>query len=115
MKHTTVSYKIKRQIVRPESEWLVFKNTHEPLITQELWDIVQSIRKHKKRPPKKMDTPNMFSGLVFCEDCGGTLVQHRAHTMEYTKTTSCAPPIKSVAKKNVLPLYKGKSANSDHS
>lgn len=85
MKHTTVSYKNKRQIVRPESEWLVFKNTHEALITQELWDIVQSIRKHKKRPPKKMDTPNMFSGLVFCEDCGGTLVLHRAHTMESTK------------------------------
>lgn len=85
MKHTTVSYKNKRQIVRPESEWLIFKNTHEPLITQELWDIVQSIRKHKKRPPKKMDTPNMFSGLVFCEDCDGTLVLHRAHTMESTK------------------------------
>jgi len=85
MRYTTVSYKNKKQIKRPESEWLKFENTHEPLISQELWDIVQDIRKHKKRPPKKMDTPNLFSGLVFCADCGGTLVLHRAHTMKETQ------------------------------
>lgn len=56
-----------------------------PLISQELWEIVQDIRKHKKRPPKQMDTPNLFSGLVFCIDCGGTLVLHRAHTMKETQ------------------------------
>ena len=43
---------------------------------------MQGIRKHKKRPPKRMDTPNLFSGMVFCADCGGTLVFHRAHTMK---------------------------------
>ena len=85
MRYTTVSYKNKKQIERPESEWLKFENTHEPLISQELWDIVQNIRKHKKRPPKQMDTPNLFSGLVFCADCGGTLVLHRAHTMKETQ------------------------------
>lgn len=85
MRYTTVSYKNKKQIERPESEWLKFENTHEPLISQELWDIVQDIREHKKRPPKKMDTPNLFSGLVFCADCGGTLVLHRAHTMKETQ------------------------------
>lgn len=57
MRYTTVSYKNKKQIKRPESEWLKFENTHEPLISQELWDIVQDIRKYKKRPPQKMDTP----------------------------------------------------------
>ena len=85
MRYTTVSYKNKKQVERPESEWLKFENTHEPLISQELWDIVQDIRSHKKRPPKQMDTPNLFSGLVFCADCGGTLVLHRAHTMMETQ------------------------------
>lgn len=85
MRYTTVSYKNKKQIKRPKSEWLKFENTHEPLISQELWDIVQDIRKHKKRPPKQMDTPNLFSGMVFCADCGGTLVLHRAHTMKETQ------------------------------
>jgi len=85
MRYTTISYKNKKQIERPESEWLKFENTHDPLISQELWDIVQDIRKHKKRPPKQMDTPNSFSGLVYCADCGGTLVLHRAHTMKETQ------------------------------
>ncbi|NLO21928.1 MAG: recombinase family protein [Syntrophomonadaceae bacterium] len=85
MRYTTVSYKNKKQIERPESEWLKFESTHEPLISQELWDIVQDIRKHKKRPPKQMNTPNLFSGLVFCADCNGTLVLHRAHTMKETQ------------------------------
>lgn len=85
MRYTTISYKNKKQIERPESEWLKFEYTHEPLISKELWDIVQDIRKHKKRPPKKMDTPNLFSGLVFCADCRNTLVLHRAHTMKETQ------------------------------
>ena len=85
MRYTTVSYKNKKQIERPEADWLKFENTHEPLISQELWEIVQDIRKHKKRPPKQMDMPNLFSGLVFCADCGGTLVLHRAHTMKQTQ------------------------------
>ncbi len=82
LRYTTPSYKNKKQILRPESEWLKFKNTHEQLITQEQWDIIQDIRSHKKRPPKKMDEPNMCSGLIFCADGGGMLVLHRAHTMK---------------------------------
>ena len=31
------------------------KNTHEALVTQEQWDIVQEVRQHKKRVPKHMD------------------------------------------------------------
>lgn len=85
LRYTTVSYKNKKQIERPESEWLKFENTHEPLISQELWDIVQDVRRHKKRPPQRMDTPNLFSGMVYCADCGGTMVLHRAHTMKETQ------------------------------
>ena len=46
-------------------------------VTQEQWDIVQEVRQHKKRVPKHMDEPNIFSGLVFCADCGKPLVLHR--------------------------------------
>ena len=49
----------------PGNEQIIVKNTHEPLIDQELWDIVQDVRSHKRRPPKHMDEPNMFAGLVF--------------------------------------------------
>lgn len=46
---------------------------------------MQDVRQHKKRAPKQMDEPNMFSGLVYCADCGKTLVLHRAHTMDAVK------------------------------
>lgn len=85
LRSTTLSYKNKKLIRHPESEQILVENTHEPLITQELWDIVQDVRQHKKRAPKHMDEPNMFSGLVYCADCGRTMIIHRAHTMKATQ------------------------------
>ena len=84
LKSTTVSFKNKKRIGRPESEQLRFENTHEALITQQTWEIVQDIRKHKRRRAK-MAEQNIFSGLVYCMDCGGTMVLHRAHTMDAVK------------------------------
>ena len=82
LRHTTISYKNKKLVDRPEDEWVIVKNTHEALVTQEVWDIAQSVREHKKRTPKKMDEPNPFSGLAFCADCGKPLTLHRASTMK---------------------------------
>ena len=82
LRRTTISYKNKTRIDRPESEQCLVKNTHQPLITQEQWEIVQEVRQHKKRTAKHMDEPNIFSGLVFCADCGKPLVLHRASTMK---------------------------------
>jgi len=87
LRRTSLSYKNRKKIERPKSEWLTFENTHEPLISQELWDIDQDVRKHKKRAKKRLDTPGLFSGLVFCADCGGTLTLHRAHSMKETQNS----------------------------
>lgn len=84
LKSTTVSFKNKKRIERPESEQLRFENTHEALVTQQTWEIVQDIRKHKRRRAN-MAEQNIFSGLVYCMDCGGTMVLHRAHTMDAVK------------------------------
>ena len=82
LRSTTMSYKNKKLVRHPESEQLLVENVHEPLIAQQQWDIVQDVRKHKKRTPKQMEEPNMFSGLVYCADCKKTMVLHRAHTMK---------------------------------
>jgi len=82
LRSTTMSYKNKKLVRHPESEQILVENVHEPLITREQWDIVQDVRKHKKRTPKQMEEPNMFSGLVYCADCKKTMVLHRAHTMK---------------------------------
>ena len=77
---STRVYKDKRKIEHPREECLVFENTHPAIITKEIWDIVQRVRKNKRRPTK-MDEQNKYSGLVICADCGKTMALHRAHTM----------------------------------
>ena len=77
---STKSYKDKRKIEHPREECLVFENTHPAIISKEVWDIVQRVRKNKRRRTK-MDEQNKYSGLVVCADCGKAMVLHRAHTM----------------------------------
>lgn len=80
MKYSIKSYKDKRRVEHSREECLVFKDTHPALITQEVWDIVQRVRKHRRRPTK-MEEQNKYSGFVFCADCGSNMVLHRARTM----------------------------------
>ena len=82
LRTTTLSYKNKKTVHKPESEYALVENTHPALISQELWDIVQDVRTHKKRTAKQMDEPNIFSGLAYCADCGRSMVLHRASTMK---------------------------------
>ena len=60
---------------------MVFENTHPALITREVWDIVQRVRKNKRRLTK-MEEQNKYSGLVFCADCGAKLYQARVSELE---------------------------------
>lgn len=81
LQKTTISYKNKKAIYNPESEQVLVKNTHEPLITQEQWEIVQEVRSHKRRAPKRMEEPGLFAGLVYCADCGQYMVLARTEKM----------------------------------
>jgi len=71
-----VSYKIKTSVTNPVEKQVVFENTHEPIIDQTTWERVQELRKHRKRP-NRYDEVGLFSGLVFCADCGGIMYQRR--------------------------------------
>jgi len=84
LKYTTLSFKNKKRMERPKNEQVRIENTHEALIDKTTWDIVQDIRKHKRRRAN-MAEQNVFSGLVYCKDCSGTMVLHRAHTMDAVK------------------------------
>ena len=67
------SYKDKRKVDNSKEDWLVFKNTHEAIIDQETFDIVQKMRSHKRsnqRYKNRVGHENMFAGLVFCGTCG---------------------------------------------
>ena len=69
----TKSYKDKRKVDNSKEDWLVFKNTHEAIIDQETFDIVQKMRSHKRsnqRYKNRSGHENLFAGLVFCGTCG---------------------------------------------
>ncbi|HEL2011149.1 TPA: DUF4368 domain-containing protein [Streptococcus suis] len=69
----TKSYKDKRSIDLPREDWLIFKNTHEAIIDQETFEIVQKMRSHKRsnqRYKNRLGHENLFAGLVFCGTCG---------------------------------------------
>ena len=69
----TKSYKDKRKVDNSKEDWLIFKNTHEAIIDQETFDIVQKMRSHKRsnqRYKNRAGHANLFAGLIFCGTCG---------------------------------------------
>ena len=68
-KTQTKSFKNKKPVAVPKEEWIVVKNTHEAIIDEETFELVQKFISVKKRP-NKTGRPNMFVGLVKCPDCG---------------------------------------------
>ena len=74
------SYKNKKRVDNPKEDWLIFENTHEAINTQQEFDLVQELRKNKRRPTKHEEV-NPFSGICYCADCGKKLYLCRATTM----------------------------------
>ena len=74
-----VSYKVKASVQNPEDKQMVFENTHEPIIDRATWERVQELRKQRKRP-NRYDEVGLFSGIVFCADCGSVMYQQRYDT-----------------------------------
>ena len=71
LKQTTVSYKNRKLIRKPMDEWIITENTHEPIITQELWDKVREIERSVSRGKSmKAGEVKPLSGLIFCPECG---------------------------------------------
>ncbi len=62
----------KKRIPAPEEEWIIVDDTHEALITQEQWDIVQQLTKSKRRENTRGEI-QPFAGLVRCASCGSAL------------------------------------------
>jgi hypothetical protein len=74
-----VSYKVKSSVENPEEKQMVFENTHEPIIDRETWERVQELRRQRKRP-NRQDEVGLFSGMLFCADCGSVMYQQRYNT-----------------------------------
>ena len=69
--------KSKKKVNNDLSEWVVFENTHEAIIDQKTFEIVQNIRNGRRRLTPMGEMP-VLSGMLFCADCGAKLYQVRA-------------------------------------
>ena len=72
------SFKSKKVLWNDPADWAIFENTQEPIIEESVFLIVQKIRQGRRRPTKMGDM-GMFSGLLFCADCGGKMYLCRAN------------------------------------
>lgn len=69
---TTVSYKVHKTVYKPKDEWQIIPNTQPAIIDEDTWKRVQELREHHIRPTATGRT-SLFSGKVFCADCGSKL------------------------------------------
>ena len=83
------SYKTKKQIRLPKEDWIIYRNTQEPIIDEKTFETVQQMRK-AKRARTKYNEPNMFSGLLYCADCGNHLTIQRVARNRKMDNFSCA-------------------------
>ena len=83
------SYKNKKQVRLPKEGWVIYRNTQEAIIDEKTFETVQQMR-NVKRAYTKFNEPNMFSGLLFCADCGNRLTIQRIAKHREADNFSCA-------------------------
>ena len=86
---TKKSYKNKKQVRLPKDGWVIYRNTQEAIIDEKTFETVQQMR-NVKRAYTKFNEPNMFSGLLFCADCGNRLTIQRVAKNRNMDNFTCA-------------------------
>ena len=79
-KSGTLSYKSRKQVTKDKEQWIRVEGTHEPIISREIWDTVVSIDLNQVRKSPAIKTNgSIFSGLLYCADCGFKMRYHAEH------------------------------------
>ena len=74
-KETTPSYKVHKRVTKDESEWSVIEDNHEAIISKIDFDSVQKVLKCDTRRSPGSKAVGLFSGMIFCGDCGASMVR----------------------------------------
>lgn len=69
-KSERVNYKVKKSVVKPADEWVRIPNAHEAIVSRDLFDVVQQLLKTDCRSSSGKDTSHLYSGILYCGDCG---------------------------------------------
>ena len=87
---TRKHFKDKKSKYVSEDNWLVFENTHEPIIDQETFNNVQRIRGNVKRYPDGWGEYHPLTGLMYCSDCGSKMYVHRTSKYKNIPYYTCS-------------------------
>ena len=87
---TRKHFKDKKSKYVSEDNWLIFENTHEPIIDQETFDNVQRIRGNVKRYPDGWGEYHPLTGLMYCADCGSKMYVHRTNNYKNIPYYNCS-------------------------
>lgn len=74
-KETTPSYKVRKRIIKPEDEWAVIPDSHEPIVRREDFETIQKVLTLDTRRSPNDSSVQLFSGMVFCGECGASMVR----------------------------------------
>ena len=87
---TRKHFKDKKSHYVPEDEWTIFENTHEAIIDQQTFDLVQKIRGNVRRYPDGWGEAAPLTGLLYCADCGGKMYVHRTNNGKRISQYTCS-------------------------
>ncbi|MSB22868.1 DUF4368 domain-containing protein [Flavonifractor plautii] len=87
---TRKHFKDKKSHYVPEDEWTIFEHTHEPIIDQPTFDLVQKIRGNVRRYPNGWGEAAPLTGLLYCADCGGKMYVHRTNNGKRISQYTCS-------------------------
>lgn len=98
-KSITLSYKNKKQIDKEKEEWIRVENTHEAIISKEVFTIANTMLKRDLNNSRGKDKIDIFTGMLFCKECGSSLIRRTVKYKEreeifyicskYNKEKSC--------------------------
>ena len=81
------SHKLKKRLQNAPENYRIFPNTQPAIIEEQVFERVQELRANKRRPVKKAERQGLFSGLLYCADCGSRL--HFATGKSMTPAQDC--------------------------
>ena len=99
-KSITLNYKNKKQIGKDKEEWIRVEDTHEAIVSKEVFTIANTMLKRDLNNSRSKDKIDIFTGMLFCKECGSSLIRRTVKYKEreevfyicskYNKEKSCS-------------------------
>ena len=80
-----INYKLKKSVEKPKEDWIKVEDTHEAIISDDNFLIVQNLLKSDSRVSPVTEKNSLFAGVLFCGDCGEQMIRRVNHYKDIQK------------------------------